>query len=288
MAYPDAVSLGVAFKGPEGIVLAADSRVTMTAQTIKPSTAPGVLPTIQTIPSYFDNARKLLTIKSQPYVGIVTYGAGAIGQAEPRTAHGFMPEFEAHLSSVCAEENEERLSTRKIAEEIGTFFTQQWADAGMPNPAPPEMQQMVFLVGGFDDGEPYGHVYELQVPNEPTPVEKTSFGVTYGGQNELVARLLGGVDMRALELTKSHLGLDDTQAEALAQLWKQNLGLPIPYQFLPLQDCVDLSEFMVSMTTIVQTWTFGIRGVGGQVDVATITRTEGLREIRQKKVQVWD
>ena len=249
---------------------------------------PGGPPTNQTIPSYFDNARKLLTIKSQPYVGVVTYGAGAIGQSEPRTAHGYMPEFEAHLSTVCEAEASERLATRRIAQELGTFFTQQWIDAGMPNPAVPPMQQMVFLVGGFDDGEPYGHIYRLQVPNSPDPVEKTDFGVTYGGQNELVARLLGGTDLRALQLTKDHLGLDDAQTAGLADLWRQNLGLPIPYQFLPLQDCVDLSEFMVSMTTIVQTWMFGIRGVGGQVDVATITRTEGLREIRQKKVQVWD
>src|SRR5664280_1707205 len=154
------MSLGVAFKGPEGIVLAADSRVTMMAQAIAPQVLPGGPAMVaQMIPSYFDNARKLLTIKSQPYVGIVTYGAGAIGQTEPRTAHGYMPEFEAHLSVVCDAEGVERLSTQRIAQEIGTFFLQQWDSTGMPNPAPPE-QQMVFLVGGFDDGEPYGHVYE--------------------------------------------------------------------------------------------------------------------------------
>ena len=31
---------------------------------------------IPVVPSYFDNAHKLLTIKGQPYVGMVTYGSG--------------------------------------------------------------------------------------------------------------------------------------------------------------------------------------------------------------------
>ena len=71
------MSLGIAFKGPEGIVLAADSRVTLTAQ------VPG---RNMLLPATFDNATKLLQIAGQQYIGVVTYGAGAIGQQEPRTA----------------------------------------------------------------------------------------------------------------------------------------------------------------------------------------------------------
>jgi hypothetical protein len=99
---------------------------------------------------------------------------------------------------------------------------------------------------------------------------------------------MGGTDVRALALTKNHLGLNDQQTRELAVLWRDNLVLPIPFQFLPLQDCVDLSEFLVRMTTVVQPWTVGLRGVGGEVDVATITRTDGFQEVRQKKIQLWD
>ena len=74
------MSLGIAFKGPEGIVLAADSRVTLMAQVQQPN-----LPTPMVLPASYDNATKLLRIKGQRYVGAVTYGAGAIGVTEPRT-----------------------------------------------------------------------------------------------------------------------------------------------------------------------------------------------------------
>jgi len=268
------MSLAIAFKGPEGIVLAADSRVTLTAQL-----AAGGETT-----SHFDNATKLLSVQGQPYVGIVTYGAGAIGSPGPRTAHGFTPEFEAQLSAKFPE----RTTVLEIATELGEFYNQQWQQGGMPAVGTPGFAPMVFLVAGFDVAEAYGKVFEISVPTAPAPVEQTpgDFGVTFGGQNELVARILNGVEPRVLELAKDELKLTDVQAGALYQRLRQDLAAPIPYQFLPLQDCVDLATFLVNMTPAVQGWTVGVRGVGGAVDVATLTRTEGFRGIQQKHIQV--
>ena len=86
------MSLGIAIKGPEGIVLAADSRVTLFNQIQPPPPAPAML-----IPASFDNATKLLSVRSgeKSYVAAVTYGAGAIGPPQqPRTAHSFLPELD--------------------------------------------------------------------------------------------------------------------------------------------------------------------------------------------------
>jgi hypothetical protein len=60
--------------------------------------------------------------------------------------------------------------------------------------------------------------------------------------------------------------------------------MPIPYQFLPLQDCVDLAIFLIKTTATLQRWTTDVRGVGGATDVATITRTEGFRAIQEKRI----
>ena len=81
------MSLGVAIKGPEGVVLAADCRVTIGAQA----------PNRPQIMVHYDNATKLLNF-SEPhnFVGAVTYGLGLIGQ---RTAHSYLPEFESRFPS---------------------------------------------------------------------------------------------------------------------------------------------------------------------------------------------
>jgi hypothetical protein len=267
------MSLAIAFKGPEGIVLAADSRITLTT----------TYPNGQQVSSHFDNATKVLWLEGEEHqhIGIVTYGAGAIGLTAPRTAHSFIPEFEAQLSSG------KRLSVSEMAVEVGKFYADQWQQAKMP----PGIDPMVFLVAGFDEGEAYGRVYEVVVPSAVAPVERApgpdEFGLTFGGQAELVARLMGGVDPRAVAIAQANLSLAQPQADALAKEWVTGLALPIPYQFLPLQDCVDLSSFLVYMTTMVQSWTVGVRGVGGAVDVATITRTDGFRAVKQKTIEAW-
>src|ERR1051325_6244382 len=109
------MSLGIALKGTEGVVLAADSRVTLFGQL--PGAAPGQQ---MVIPATFDNATKILKTQCQKYVAAVTFGAGAIGQTEPRTANSFMPEFEAEIA------NEGRLSVETFAAKLGQFFLKQW------------------------------------------------------------------------------------------------------------------------------------------------------------------
>lgn len=272
------MSLGIVFKGPEGLVLAADSRVTLNAKNNQ---------TGQEITVYFDNATKLLTLTGQPFIGIITYGVGAIGQQQPRTAHSFVPELEAAMNG---QHGEDRLPVEKVAQAVSDFYSQQWAQAGMPAAGSPGLVEMEFLIAGFDEGDPYGRVFEVKIPSSPAPVEQNAgtFGVVFGGQTELVARLIGGVDQAAAGLAKDVAGLTDQQRDDIVQKWRDELGLPIPYQFLPLQDCVDLTTFLVYMTTAVQGWTVGLRGVGGDVDVATLTRTDGLCPIQQKTIRAWE
>jgi hypothetical protein len=276
------VSLGIAFKGAEGIVLAADSRVTLT--TIRPF-APNQPP--MALPSTFDNATKLLSVASQKFIGAVTFGAGAIGQLAPRTAASFMPEFEEELAKHAAKNQRNRMSVQDFAEKLSEFFLGQWTKGGMPNPAPPG-NEMVFLVGGYDEKEAYGRVFSLTIPSETKPVEQSpsQFGATWGGQRELVDRLMQGFDPNLPAQVLSMLQSSGGQAiPNLEAELKKRFGLPIPWQFLPLQDCVDLCIFLVRTTIELQKWLVSVRGVGGAIDVATITRTDGFKAIQIKEVR---
>jgi hypothetical protein len=269
------MSLGIALKGPEGLVLAADSRVTLFNQLR--------LPTGQqtTVPASFDNATKLLRVKDQDYVAAVTYGAGAIGQQQPRTAHSFLPEFEQELGS-------KRLSVEEFARKLGAFFLRQWREGGMPVPAPVGVD-MVFLVGGYDKDAAYGRVFEIHVPSSPEPIEKIpagQFGAVWGGQREITDRIIQGFDQAAIAAIYEILGVpaDQQKAADLENQLKAKLALKVPVQFLPLQDCVDLTIFLIRATILAQKWAVDVRGVGGAVDVATITRTAGFKAVQLKEI----
>ncbi|MEX2166223.1 MAG: hypothetical protein WD852_04275 [Methyloceanibacter sp.] len=262
------MTLAVVFKGAEGIVLAADSRVTLTAQIGN-----------EKISSHYDNATKLLKVAGQDYVAAVTYGLGALGTKTPRTAHSYLSEFEAELVGAnCA-----RLSVRDFADKLGKFFVKQHAASGTPAQAP----DMVFLVGGYDVGAAYGLVFQVKIPSDPIPSEfnANDFGLTYGGQNEIAMRILNGVDKRVLGYIQKKFKLKDSDMPNIDQEIRKENQLAIPYQFLPLQDCIDLSILLVRTTTQLMQYIVGLRGVGGAVDVAAITKVDGFREIQAKKLR---
>jgi hypothetical protein len=269
------LSLGIAFKGAEGIVLAADSRVTLTSHHADTNT---------TLPAYYDNATKLLKVKGQAFVGAVTYGRGALGETQPRTAHSYIPEFEQELVAEVGERT--RLSVEGFATKLSGFFQRRW-EATMPPETPPN-DTMVFLVGGYDEDAAYGRVFQVVIPTEPAPQEFNAgneFGITWGGQGEIASRLIHGFDPNLDQLVRAHVHLNPAQTTNLREKALQGLAVPIPYQFLPLQDCVDLAIFLVKATATMQKWMLGIRGVGGAVDIATITRTEGFQPVQQKVIE---
>lgn len=260
------MSLGIVIKAPEGLVLAAESRLTLTAQ------APDAPP----LHVNFDNATKLLSFgKPNRSVGVVTYGQAAIGL---RTAQSFVPEFEAKLS-----EDLKRLPILEFANTFSNFYMQQWKAAMPENYTGPNM---TFVVAGFDEGEPYGKVFIIDIPRTPGPVAQQAgpgeFGITWGGQREIVDRLIQGFDGRLGDVLNK-LNLTPEQTQLLAPVLAQ-IQLPIPLQALPLQDCVDLAIFFLRTTITAQKLTVGIRGVGGPIDVATITRQDGLRFIQRKRI----
>lgn len=283
------MSLGIAFKGAEGVVLAADSRV-MLATTLAQGNLPiPGFPQQLLVQASFDNATKLLEVKSQPYVGAVTYGAGAMGQRAPRTANSFLPEFERELERELEKDDNgkpKRLSVKEFADRFANFFLRQWNASGMPSQVPPG-QDMIFLVGGYDPDASYGKIFEIFIPNRPAPSEMIpdQFGAAWGGQREITDRIIQGFDAQLPALVQDLLNIPVQQRDPdLEAKLKSKLQVSIPWPFLPLQDCVDLAIFIVKTTVNLQKWLVGVRGVGGMVDVATITRTEGFRAVQRKEI----
>jgi hypothetical protein len=277
------MSLGLVIAGPEGLVLAAESRVTLTSQ------VPGQPP----LHVNYDNATKLLAFSPpNSHLGAVTYGQGAIGI---RTAASFLPEFEAGLGVPAtpgpgrrrpvagATPTVSKLPVAAFTQRLSDFFMDQWKSAMPANYVGPDM---VFVVGGFDDGQPYGTVLEFYIPSRPAPVVKHApgaFGMVWGGQRETVDRIVQGYDSALPTIAQQELGLTDAQRDQLVTAFNR-LQISLPLQAMALQDCVDLAIFFIRTTIAAQRLMVTVRGVGGPIDVATVTRQNGLSFIQRKSV----
>lgn len=270
-AVEDALSLGLVIKSPSGLVLAADSRVTLGAQNIE---------TKQTFLVHFDNATKVLRFnKPHTYVAAVTYGM-AVVPGHQRTAESYLPEFEQDAP-------QKRLSVEDFAQLLSKFYESFWKDA-LKGSAYTD-QPMVFLVGGYDEKAPYGRVFTFNLPGEPKPVEQhvDNFGASWGGQMEIVDRIYKGWQSGLPERVAKLMGLDvGQQAKLREALNKEELQIPIGA--MALQDCVNLAVTLIRTTIRIQELAVTVRGVGGPIDVVTITRTDGVKVVKFKEVGVHD
>ena len=232
------------------------------------------------IPATYDNATKLIHVQGHDFIGAVTYGLGVIGQGEPRTVHSFLPELDAEMGK-----KEGRLTVKNFAIGLGKFFMRQWK-AVMPSEMPADAQ-IVFFVAGYDENEAYGETYQIRVPGAPTPRPlKTGkeFGINWGGQTEFIERIINGLDRGLVSEVQQFLGLKNKQMPKLYEHLRTKLSARIPYPFLPLQDCVDLTKLVIETTTALQSFVAGVRGVGGPVDMAVITRHNGYKPLQQKEI----
>lgn len=266
------MSLGIVIKVPEGLVLAAESRITLGAQMDTPIGK-------QQLPVYFDNSTKLLSFSSpNTTVGVVTYGNAVIGKDNPRTAASFIPEFEASLPK-------ERLSVLDFAERISDFYLKQWNSSMPPIDQMGNIPDMTFVVAGFNIDEVYGQVYVIDIPRHPKPIERSKnneFGITFGGQQEIVSRIIMGYDVRMPAILKKELNLSPEQETKFDGIINK-FALPIPLQVLALQDGIDLAYFFIRATIDAQKLSIGLRGVGGAIDVAIIKRNKDLQFIQRKQ-----
>ena len=270
------MSLGIVFKGTEGIVLAADTRITLTAIQEGPNGQQTL------IPAFFDNGSKILTFESQKWVSAITYGLGAIGGATPRTAQSFLPELD---QVIIDRAEDERISVHNFATILSEFYTTQWntlMPAGYDGP------DMVFLIGGYDPTDLYGQIYEVKIPSTPEPKQwnqgDSNFGAVWGGQLEFTNRLIHGFDPNIPEIIRQTLNLDDDARRRIHQALTQNVQINIPYQFLSLQDSIDFVRLLIDITINIQKFYVGVRGVGGNVDIVTVTKSGGLKIISKKEI----
>ena len=54
---------------------------------------------------------------------------------------------------------------------------------------------------------------------------------------------------------------------------------------LMAQRGIDLATFLIRSTILAQSVAIGVRGVGGPIDVAVITREKGLKFVQRKEIR---
>jgi hypothetical protein len=258
------MSLAVTVITPEGIVQAADSRVSI------PVNVTDELLSF----SHFDNATKLLTFEApHDHVSVTTYGAGTIGS---RTAHSFIKEFQRALPN-------NRVTTKKFAEALQKFYKEEWEKI-KDNP---QNTLMTFQVAGINASQQFGELYVVSVPGEDPPqkvISNGTFSLYYGGDKSTVDRLVRGRDLKidnAIIENDELKEVIDPLSKIFSEVQEQHM---LPLGSYALQDAIDLARFLIKTTSDMQKLSLNVKSVGGAIDVSCVTKTGACEIISRKKI----
>jgi len=252
------VTIVVGAASPDGIVLAADSRTTL---------SDGHRHRIST-----DAANKVFDLNSR--FGVATYGLASIG---PRTINGLMDEF------IATADGESCLDVEQFAHTHGSFFHERFiGEFGQADGS--EGWPLGFVVAGHE-ATGIGHVWDVGVPGPTVTQAKTNtanYGVLWRGQVDVIVRLIMGVDWRTLEA--ADVAFDQQVRESLARL-EYILLNPVT-----LQDAVDMASFLVRTTIDMQRFSDGtalvqglIPGCGGRTQMLAVKRS-GVEWVSRRKL----
>lgn len=222
---------------PEAIVMASDSRQSITLQRQTPDGTK--LQTVETVSSDF--VYKTLLLPKQG-VGISTFGESILGKVT----------IESHIKRFQEEKLGDKDDIFGIAQKLLEFFRKRSPNAST-----------AFHIAGFkkESGMSVPHVYHCQVSqneirrlNTKPGTDEVVYGSSWGGQADVIAGIL----------TPAQLTSPDGKMQKVVKA-------PVVWEAMPIQDAIDFAIYAVRTTIDTIRFQARPKNVGGPVDVLLLT-----------------
>jgi hypothetical protein len=271
------MTIAISLKVNDGLVLAADSASTLIGR--NPDGTSSVV-------NVYNNANKIFNLYKGLPVGAITWGSGSIGNASIST---LAKDFRRRLSGQDEQHHEWKIdpysyNVMDIANRLKAFMFdelylpefKEWT----------EKPGLGFIVAGYSAGNGMAEEYQFDIVNGecigPRLVRpKSESGVTWSGEPEAISRILLGYSNLLPQLILDSQELSQQSRESIKGIL-DNLSAPVVVPAMPIQDAIDLAEFLVDLSIKFSRFTPGAQTVGGPIEIAAITKHEGFKWVLRK------
>jgi len=273
------MSIAVLIAVHDGLVLAADSASTLTVAT------PGGLG----VANVYDNANKIFNLVKGEPMGCVTFGSGSIGSASIGT---LIKDFRKKLTHPKAKDqigfDLGNYKMERVSQLLGSFLSDECTK--LKEAALQKNTNIGLFVGGYSSGESLGEGWAVEIREGTAlaPVklrEKQETGITWGGQDEVLKRMILGFSSSLFEILaqiSQPPGNPQEVERQLAPLLISRLQAQLVFAPMPIQDAIDLGKFLVHSAIMYSRFLPGAQVVGGPIEVSAITKHEGFKWISRK------
>jgi hypothetical protein len=264
----------VAIKVHDCIVFAADSATSLV------SSNGGRASYISNV--YF-HGNKVFNLKKGLPIAAMTCGMGNIG---PVSISTLAKDFRDLLTD--GDKNwkidDKKYTIEEVAEKARAFFFEEKYSKLEATSAGDHSFE--FWIGGNDARETHGEIWKVLISNgkcaEPKKIAgKSDFNMFFGGQPEAINRLVLGYSQKLPDALKS-VGIKGNQLRLLIDHIESFTYNPLSIPAMPIQDAIDLADFLVDLTTRFVRFQLGADTVGGETDICAVTKHEGFKWIRRK------
>jgi hypothetical protein len=275
------MSIAVIVGVHDGVVLAADSASSLTV-----STEPGKIAGIANI---YNNANKIFNLYKGKPIGCITFGAGSIGNSSIAT---LIKDLRAKLSRKRdADElgfDPDKYTMEQVSKIVANFLS----DVCGRQPAPALLNLNIgLLLGGYSTEAALGESWTVEIQGGKTAKverlrEPDQAGISWGGATEVLQRIVLGFSPALFQVLAEVSGPPVQTAEQVAsqlgQLLVSKLQAPLVFTPMPIQDAIDLAEFLVHAAIVFSRFLPGMQIVGGPIEIAAITKHEGFKWVSRK------
>jgi hypothetical protein len=268
------MTVAVGVKVFDGIVLAADS-----ATTIELGPPLGY--------HVYNSASKIFHLHRDVPIGAMTWGLGNVGSASIATLakdlrRRLLGKDTSHKWKLGSNYTVEAVANRLV----DMVFDELYQPALKGQKVGPE-HLLGFLVAGYSAGSGQAEAWLVQMEDptkRPTPeqvAKPDESGWFVYAQPEAVVRLLKGHDPSILDALKGDLNSAEL-AKVETALKKRVLERVAMSPAMPIADAIGFARYLVDTTVGYSRYVLGPDTVGGQVEIAGITRHEGFKWISRK------
>jgi hypothetical protein len=268
------MTIAIALKVGDGVVLGADSASTLTAGS--------------SVVNVYFNAEKVFNLCKGLPIGAVTYGLGTL---ETRSMAVLSKELRERFTPGGPWELKKgKFEMKDVVARMEEFFYRERYQKEWPRTVKDHsgkdvtvFAEMGFMVAGYSAGKRESEVwtFEIDGAGKSTVTEVFPVGLTglqARGQPEALLRLLNGWSPRIHEgLVRSGI----PAADALTFLQSQAME-PLVQPGMPIQDAIDLVRYLIEVTAGFVRFIPGAPSVHEPIDIAALTYHENFRWVRRK------
>ncbi len=276
------MSVAVIINVHDGVILAADSASTLIVGSAPAKPGEAVF---QQVLNVYDNANKIANLHKKLPIGCVTFGAGSIGSASIST---LLKDFRKKITETDDKQyfDSENYTVGSVAKALAEFLGAECQKLGATEPQP----TLGLFVGGYSIQEikaPLGERWGVSIQDgraqPPTRLHQPQeVGINWGGEGgEVIARLVLGYSGLLPTLLPT-LVKPPSAADLIIKALGPRLQASLISAPMPIQDAIDLAEFLVHTAIQCSRFLPGPQVVGGPIEIAAITKHEDFKWIQRK------